>query len=80
VPPTKRKFTRRGRSTGLPTKATHPRHVWSWDFIAHALQAWLARESIKTIYIEPASPWQNGFVESFYGRFREPGSSLRTSA
>ena len=31
----------------------------------------LARERIKTIYIEPASPWQNGFVESFDGRFRD---------
>lgn len=37
--------------------------------IAHALRAWLATEQIKTIYIEPASPWQNGFVESFHGRF-----------
>ena len=26
---------------------------------------------IKTIYIEPGSPWQNGFVESFHGRFRD---------
>jgi len=41
------------------------------EFIAHELQAWLARERIKTIYIEPASPWQNGFVESFHGRFRD---------
>ena len=41
------------------------------EFIAHELQAWLAREKIKTIYIEPASPWQNGFVESFHGRFRD---------
>ena len=41
------------------------------EFIAHELQAWLATEQIKTIYIEPASPWQNGFVESFHGRFRD---------
>ena len=41
------------------------------EFIAHELQAWLAPERIKTIYIEPASPWQNGFVESFHGRFRD---------
>ena len=25
----------------------------------------------RSIYIEPASPWQNGFVESFHGRFRD---------
>jgi transposase InsO family protein len=28
-------------------------------------------DSGQTIYIEPASPWQNGFVESFHGRFRD---------
>ena len=31
------------------------------EFIAKELQAWLAAEKIKTIYIEPASPWQNGW-------------------
>ena len=41
------------------------------EFIAHQLQAWLAAEKNKTTYIEPASPWQNGFVESFHGRFRD---------
>jgi transposase InsO family protein len=134
VPPTKRKIVRRGRSTGLPTKAEHRGHVWTWDFISDAttrggalrmltildeytrechvlradralksadvlewmgkaiaehgapeylrsdngsefianeVQRWLAENQIKTIYIEPASPWQNGFVESFHGRFRD---------
>src|ERR1019366_3176562 len=41
------------------------------EFIAKALQRWLAENQIKTIYIEPGSPWQNGFVESFHGRFRD---------
>lgn len=41
------------------------------EFIAKELQAWLAQENIRTIYIEPGSPWQNGFVESFHGRFRD---------
>ena len=36
VPPTKRKLVRRGISTGLPTKATHLGHVWTWDFISDA--------------------------------------------
>ena len=36
VPPTKRRLVRRGHSTGLPTKATHRGHVWTWDFIADA--------------------------------------------
>jgi putative transposase len=36
VPPTRRKVVRRGVSTGLPTKAEHRGHVWSWDFISDA--------------------------------------------
>lgn len=134
VPPSRRKSVRRGVSTGLPTKATHRGHVWTWDFIADAtmrggalrmltildehtrechvlradralrsedvllwlgkaveqhgaprylrsdngsefiakaVQRWLAEKQIKTIYIDPGSPWQNGFVESFHGRFRD---------
>jgi len=41
------------------------------EFIAKELQRWLADNKIRTIYIEPGSPWQNGFVESFHGRFRD---------
>jgi len=41
------------------------------EFIAKELQHWLAEQKIKTIYITPASPWENGFVESFHSRFRD---------
>jgi transposase InsO family protein len=41
------------------------------EFIAKLVQRWLKTNRIKTIYIEPGSPWQNGFVESFHGRFRD---------
>ena len=41
------------------------------EFIAKIVQRWLKANGIKTIYIEPGSPWQNGFVESFHGRFRD---------
>src|SRR5271167_2269036 len=41
------------------------------EFIAKIVQQWLKDNRIKTIYIEPGSPWQNGFVESFHGRFRD---------
>jgi len=41
------------------------------EFIAKEVQRWLANNHIKTIYIDPGSPWQNGFVESFHGRFRD---------
>lgn len=41
------------------------------EFIAKLVQQWLAENHIKAIYIEPGSPWQTGFVESFHGRFRD---------
>ena len=41
------------------------------EFIAKIVQRWRKENRIKTIYIEPGSPWQNGFVESFHGRFRD---------
>ena len=41
------------------------------EFIAEIVQRWLKENHIKTIYIEAGSPWQNGFVESFHGRFRD---------
>ena len=130
----RKKQVRQGVSTGLPTRATHRGHVWTWDFVADAttiggalrmltvldeytkevhvlrperrigstdvielvkaavaqhgapefirsdngsefiakdLQRWLAEQNIKTITITPASPWENGFVESFHSRFRD---------
>lgn len=41
------------------------------EFIAHAVRAWLAGRQTQTYYIDPGSPWQNGFRESFHGRFRD---------
>lgn len=41
------------------------------EFIAHALKAWLAETPAETAYIDPGCPWQNGFRESFHGRFRD---------
>ena len=134
VPRKKPRRRRRGPSTGLPTKAMHRGHVWTWDFvhdttvrggklrmlniideytreclciyvarrinaekvkqvlsdlidlhgapghirsdngsefIESKLRAWLAEHKIKTLYIEPGSPWQNGYIESFNARLRE---------
>lgn len=135
VPVKKPKVRRQGRSTGVPTKAAHRNHVWSYDFvhdrtmrggalrmlniideytreclcihvdrrinackvqailaktiaqygqpqyirsdngpefIAGKLQDWLGSEpQIKTLYIDPGSPWQNGYIESFNGRLRD---------
>ena len=40
------------------------------EFIATIVQRWLKENGVRTLYIEPGNPWQNGFVESFHGRFR----------
>ena len=41
------------------------------EFIATALRGFLWRWGVATAYIEKGSPWQNGFAESFHGRFRD---------
>jgi len=41
------------------------------EFIAAKVQQWLSDNRIKTIYIDPGSPWQNGYIESFHSRFRD---------
>ena len=41
------------------------------EFIAREVQEWLAEMGIGTIYIKPASPWENGHVESFHNRLRD---------
>ena len=41
------------------------------EFIAQAVRDWIAAVGIKTAYIEPGSPWENGYCESFNSRFRD---------
>ena len=41
------------------------------EFTAHAVRDWLARIGVKTLYIEPGSPWENGYNESFNGKLRD---------
>ena len=41
------------------------------EFRAKALRKWLGNIGVKTLYIEPGSPWENGFNESFNGRLRD---------
>jgi transposase InsO family protein len=40
------------------------------ELVAKAIQKWLRLHQVNTVYIEPGSPWQNPFVESFHSRFR----------
>jgi transposase InsO family protein len=39
--------------------------------IAKALRKWLAQLGTKTLYIEPGSPWENGYCESFNGKLQD---------
>ena len=41
------------------------------EFIACALRQWLRQSRCRTIYIEPGSPWENSYIESFIGKFRD---------
>ncbi len=40
-------------------------------FVAQAGQDWIKAVGAKTAYIEPGSPWENGYCESFNARFRD---------
>jgi len=41
------------------------------EFTAIAVREWLGKVGVKTLYIEPGSPWENGYNESFNGRLRD---------
>ena len=41
------------------------------EFTAQAIRKWLSRLGVKTLYIEPGSPWENGYIESFNGKLRD---------
>ena len=41
------------------------------EFIAQALKEWLAISGVKTLYIEPGSPWENAYSETFISRLRD---------
>ncbi|MDP2661258.1 MAG: IS3 family transposase, partial [Dehalococcoidia bacterium] len=51
-----------------------PEHIRSDngpEFIARELRQWLANLGTGTLYIEPGSPWENGYCESFNGKLRD---------
>lgn len=51
-----------------------PEHIRSDngpEFIAHMIGAWLGMAKVQTLYIEPGSPWENGYAESFHSRVRD---------
>lgn len=51
-----------------------PEHIRSDngpEFTAKAVRRWLSRVGVKTLFIEPGSPWENGYCESFNGKLRD---------
>lgn len=51
-----------------------PRHVRSdngSEFASKQVREWLNKVGVKTLYIEPGSPWENGYVESLNGKLRD---------
>ena len=60
--------------TELFTKHGPPGHIRSdngSEFTATAVREWLPRVGVKTLYIEPGSPWKNGYNEPFNGKLRD---------
>ena len=49
----------------------HIRSDYGPEFIAIALREWLSNIGVKTLYITPASPWENGYCESFNSKLRD---------
>lgn len=41
------------------------------EFAAKQIRTWLERLGVGTLFIEPGSPWENGYVESFNGKLRD---------
>jgi len=54
-------------SRGIPT---HIRSDNGPEFIANTLRRWLKHLNVAPLYIEPGSPWENGYIESFNGKMR----------
>ena len=60
--------------TDLFTRHGAPDHIRSdngAEFTAIAVREWLPRVGVKTLFIEPGSPWENGYNESFNGKLRD---------
>jgi transposase InsO family protein len=58
-----------------PSRGLQANHCRATDngaeFVAEKVRAWIAAVGAKTAFIEPGSPWENGYCESFNARFRD---------
>ena len=63
-----------GRLTKIFSERGAPQYLRSDngpEFTARAVRDWLSRVGVQTLYIEPGSPWENGYIESFNWRLRD---------
>jgi putative transposase len=47
------------------------RRYYGPEFTAKKIRAWLGRLGVRTLFMEPDSPWENGYNESFNGKLRD---------
>ena len=62
------------RLTDLFIRYGIPEHIRSdngSEFTAKAVRNWLGKLGVQTLFIEPGSPWENGYIESFNGKLRD---------
>jgi transposase InsO family protein len=62
------------RLSDLFVRRDAPEHIRSDngpEFTAKAVRGWLDRVGVKTHFIEPDSPWENGYIESFNGKLSD---------
>jgi hypothetical protein len=82
TPKTSQAFSRPRRLASLASAEKYlpislrgiPDHIRSdngSEFTAKSIKAWLPKLGVETLYIEPGSPWENGYNESFNGRLRD---------
>ena len=54
---------------GVPVTLVH--YDNGAEMTAKIVRSWLAKLGTKTLYIEPGSPWENGYCKSFNGKLRD---------
>ena len=56
----------------IKSLATIDNRGWgSPEFTAEAIRDWLNHLGVKTLFVEPGSPWEKGYIKSFNGKLRD---------
>eukprot|EP00873_Tetraselmis_striata_P030966 jgi/Tetstr1/451230/TSEL_038266.t1 len=66
------RLQRKAARTAIATPTDNPfRRCYGPEFIAKAVRDWIVAVGAKTAFIEPGSPWENGYCESFNSKLRD---------